>query len=145
MSDTGEKKIIQYDEGAAALVLMDGQTATRGEPIEVAAALADELITSGIWYEPGKGEAKPVALAHTPRPETEEELREQKLAERPEPTEAAKEQADAAGIDLADVDGTGGREGDQVTVEDVKDAAATPPSSSAPPSADASGKKQTRR
>lgn len=123
---TSAKKTIQYDEGGAALSLMDGQIAKRGEPIEVSAELADELLTQAIWYEVGKEPAEGVALIHADKPETEEELREQKLAERPEPTEAAVEKAEEVGVDLDEVDGSGGRDGDQVTVGDVKEAAAQP-------------------
>lgn len=43
MSET-EKVEIQYDEGEETVVLEDGQTAKRGEPVSVAPDLAERLL-----------------------------------------------------------------------------------------------------
>lgn len=93
------KKVVQYDEGEASVVLTDGTVAERGKPVEVDAEMADRLVEQG-WTEVRNG--KPV----DPPP--------------PHPTEAAIELADELGINPAAVTGTGGANKNQVTVEDVE-------------------------
>lgn len=90
---------VQYDEGEASVALEDGQIAERGKPITVSTELATKLEEQG-WSEVKDG--KPV----DPAP--------------PKPTQSAIELADDLEINIGAIEGTGGPNKNQVTVEDVE-------------------------